>query len=419
MLLPTPTPPQIRSWQRTPLLTQHLYRFTRLLYSLLIIPPQIPLLLIYSLLHLPYHGRSHWSFRYRLTLLIASHLTWALHPGTHPLKDVLSFPARCTIPPLPATQHTCLEVIPPASEDWYTDDALSPHTNTQIGIHKPIQPESCPCFWQWTSTISSPFHHTPPLSHRKIMLYLVSSVVEGHPLLSPIPWRLMPKTLIPIFSVNFRKCVTSKTAFPAALQDAISAFAFLLERGYRAEDISILGDSGGAGIAITFLLYLHKHRFPMPENAILISPVVDLVSKFDGKRKGKGKEEDEREEEERKLMQLDYINNEMCGIASYQYCENRPELRDTLLSPALGNLPHRYTYEGLCRSMVVWGDAEAFGLGIRKFVQNLRRANVKVETVVGKDEVHDFPMYSKADGPEEFYGRVRAFVEGDGEGGYE
>lgn len=94
----------------------------------------------------------------------------------------------------------------------------------------------------------------------------------------------------------------------------------------------------------------------MPENAILVSPFVDLASKFDGRGEG--------EDEEGKLMDLDFMNNAMLGMVGYQYCENRPELRRTLLSPARGNLPDGYTYEGLCRSMVVWGDAEAFGPGM-------------------------------------------------------
>lgn len=34
--------------------------------------------------------------------------------------------------------------------------------------------------------------------------------------------------------------------------------------------------------------------------------------------------------------------------------------------------------------------------------------------MVGKDEVHDFPIFSKADGPYEFFGRVAKFLEGDG-----
>ncbi|KAB8294047.1 hypothetical protein EYC80_009505 [Monilinia laxa] len=397
MRVPSPTIPEIRSWQRTTLLTQHRYRFTRLLYSFFVVLPQIPLVFLSSILHLPYYGRSHWSFKYRASIFIGSHIVWALNPGTQPRKDVLSFPARSAIPKLASGQHAQLEVIPPADENWIQGDAQFPGMNS----------ESCPCFWQWTDGVTSPLHDERPVPERKIMMYFVGGgMVQGHPLNTPLSWRTISKTGVPIFGVNFRKCVTSKTAFPGALQDAISAFSFLLERGYRAENVSIMGDSGGAGIAITLLLYLNKHQFPMPENAILVSPFVDLVSKFDGKGEG--------EEEEGKLMDLDFMNNAMLGMVGYQYCENRPELRRTLLSPARGNLPEGYTFEGLCRSMVVWGDAEAFGPGVQKFAKHLRNANVKVETVIGKDEVHDYPMLSKADGPDEFFGRVRKFLEGDG-----
>ncbi|KAF7890817.1 uncharacterized protein EAF01_010626 [Botrytis porri] len=393
-----PTNSHIRAWQRTSRFTQHCYRVARLVYSLVIVTPQIPLVFLSFLFSLSYYGRPHWSFTYRASLLIGSHLAWSLNPGTQPLKDVLSFSARCSIPKLTDDQNVQLEVIPPVDEHWLKGDAS----------HAIIKPESCPCFWQWTRNLSSPIGDTSsPVSQRKIMMYFVGGgMVQGHPLTSAIPWRVIQKTNIPIFGVNFRKCVTTKTAFPAALQDALSAFYFLLEMGYRQENISIMGDSGGAGIVVTLLLYLNRYRFPMPENAVLISPFVDLTSRFDGKGVG--------EEEEGTLIELDFMNSEMLAMAGYQYCENRPELRGTLLSPARGRLPEGYKFEGLCRCMVVWGDAEVFGLGIRKLVNHLRQAGVKVEAVVGKDEVHDFPIFSKADGSNEFFGRVGRFLEGDG-----
>ncbi|KAF7950327.1 hypothetical protein EAE96_007614 [Botrytis aclada] len=398
MRVPYPTNSHIRAWQRTSRFTQHCYRVARLLYSFLIVTPQIPLVFLSVLLSRPYYGRLHWSFTYRASLLIGSHIVWSLNPGTQPPKDVLSFPARCSIPKLTDDQIVQLEVIPPVDELWLKGDAS----------HATIKPESCPCFWQWTRNISPPVgDSSSPVSQRKITMYFVGGgMVQGHPLTCSIPWRVMQKTNVPIFSVNFRKCVTAKTAFPAALQDALSAFYFLLEMGYRQENISIMGDSGGAGIAVTLLLYLNRYSLPMPENAVLISPFVDLASRFDGKGVG--------EEEEGSLIELDFMNASMFAMAGYQYCENRPDLRGTLLSPARGMLPEGYKFEGLCRCMVVRGDAEAFCSGIKKFVHHLRQAGVKVEEVVGKDEVHDFPLFSKADKPHEFYGRVARFLEGDG-----
>ncbi|QSZ35961.1 hypothetical protein DSL72_007083 [Monilinia vaccinii-corymbosi] len=397
MRVPSPTDPEIRSWQRTPLRIQNRYRYTRLLYSFFIVLPQIPLVFLSSILHLPYYGRRHWSFTYRAGILAASYIIWSMNPGTQPRHDVVSLRARCAIPKLASGQHAQLEVVPPAATQWIQGDAQRSGMKT----------ESCPCFWQWTDATTSPLRDERPVSERRIMMYFVGGgMVQGRPLSSPLPWRVMAKTGVPVFSVNFRKCVTSQTAFPGALQDAISAFSFLLEAGYRAQNISVMGDSGGAGIAITLLLYLNKHQLPMPENAILISPFVDLVSKFDGQGEGG--------EEEARLIKLDFMNNEMLGMVGYQYCENRPELRATLLSPSRGNLPEGYTYEGLCRSMLVWGDAEAFGPGVQKFAKHLRNAGVKVETVIGKDEVHDYPMFSRADGSDEFFGRVGSFLEGDG-----
>ncbi|KAF8860302.1 alpha/beta-hydrolase, partial [Acephala macrosclerotiorum] len=181
------------------------------------------------------------------------------------------------------------------------------------------------------------------------MYFVGGGMVQGHPLRTPFPFTVATTTSIPIFGVNFRKCVTKKTAFPAALQDAVSAFFYLLFQGFLPENISIMGDSGGGGIAITTLLYLNRQKLPMPGNAILSSPFVDLVDDFHS--------DDE-------ALRLDFVNPEMMSMVAHQYSENRPDLRGTLLSPARGELPEGYGFDGWPRTFVVWGEVELFKHGI-------------------------------------------------------
>ena len=64
--------------------------------------------------------------------------------------------------------------------------------------------------------------------------------------------------------------------FPAALEDALAAYRFLLDEGYKGNRIAVGGDSAGGGLTLACLLALRDADDPMPEAAIVLSPWVDL-----------------------------------------------------------------------------------------------------------------------------------------------
>lgn len=65
--------------------------------------------------------------------------------------------------------------------------------------------------------------------------------------------------------------------FPAGLEDAISAYRWLLERGTKPENIVIVGDSAGGGLTLATLLSLRDAGDPLPAGAVLLSPWTDLA----------------------------------------------------------------------------------------------------------------------------------------------
>lgn len=64
--------------------------------------------------------------------------------------------------------------------------------------------------------------------------------------------------------------------FPAALEDALSAYRWLLGQGFRPEDIVLLGDSSGGGLALSTLATLRKEGDKLPCAVVLLSPWADL-----------------------------------------------------------------------------------------------------------------------------------------------
>ena len=67
-----------------------------------------------------------------------------------------------------------------------------------------------------------------------------------------------------------------ETRFPGAVDDATSAYRFLLDQGIRPEHIVIGGDSAGGGLTFATLLNLRELSLPQPGAAFALSPWVDL-----------------------------------------------------------------------------------------------------------------------------------------------
>jgi len=65
--------------------------------------------------------------------------------------------------------------------------------------------------------------------------------------------------------------------FPAALEDSLSIYAWLLENGFSAENIIIAGDSAGGGLSLATTLALRDEGRPLPAGLVLLSPWTDLT----------------------------------------------------------------------------------------------------------------------------------------------
>ena len=72
--------------------------------------------------------------------------------------------------------------------------------------------------------------------------------------------------------------VAPEHPYPAALEDAVASYQWLLDKGYYGEQIIVAGDSAGGGLAMALCMYLKDHKMPMPGGIVAMSPWTDLTA---------------------------------------------------------------------------------------------------------------------------------------------
>jgi len=65
--------------------------------------------------------------------------------------------------------------------------------------------------------------------------------------------------------------------FPAALDDSLAAYGYLLEEGFSPSDVVFAGDSAGAGLCLATLLAIKDKGIALPAAAAVLSPWTDLM----------------------------------------------------------------------------------------------------------------------------------------------
>jgi acetyl esterase/lipase len=119
---------------------------------------------------------------------------------------------------------------------------------------------------------------TPPgVGDGRVLLYLHGG---GYQIGSPATLRHMIALLAGAtqgraLSVGYR--LAPEHPFPAAVDDVLAAYRWLLAGGTDPATITIAGDSAGGGLALATLVALRDAGDPMPAAAVLLSPWTDLA----------------------------------------------------------------------------------------------------------------------------------------------
>ncbi len=92
-----------------------------------------------------------------------------------------------------------------------------------------------------------------------------------------IPYLLGRATKLRCLNIGYR--LAPEHPFPAALENSVNAYKWLLSTGIHSNNIIMAGASAGGGLTIATMLKLKELGLPLPTAGILLSPWADLTCK--------------------------------------------------------------------------------------------------------------------------------------------
>ena len=167
--------------------------------------------------------------------------------------------------------------------------------------------------------------------------------------------------------------------FPAALEDALEAYRYLLDKGYPAEHIALCGESAGGGLCYSLCLKLRQLELPMPGGIIALSPWTDLTAS------GASYEENRKADPSMTAQLLDFFAS--------AYTDDRT---DPLVSPLFGELT------GMPPSLIFVGGDEIMRSDAEELHKKLLAAGCDSKLTVTPDRWHGYLLYGLEEDKKDF-----------------
>ena len=199
--------------------------------------------------------------------------------------------------------------------------------------------------------------------------------------------RLAHGTRTRCLAIDYR--LAPEHAFPAALDDATSAYLWLLKQGIDPSRIIVAGDSAGGGLALSTVLNLCESEEKLPAGIVCISPWTDLsLSGASVQRKAKD----------------DFILGREGLMVNAGYYAGKFDLKSPLISPLFANL------DGLPPLLIQVGSEEILLDDSTRFHEKGLASGVDVTLEVYGGMFHVFQLISILPETKKALGQIAEFV---------
>jgi monoterpene epsilon-lactone hydrolase len=212
----------------------------------------------------------------------------------------------------------------------------------------------------------------PPESEAdKVVLYFHGGgyVIGSSQSHRPIVAKFVKGSGIGALVIDYR--LAPEHPFPAALEDSVAAYSWLLAKGISPGRIVFMGDSAGGGLCLATLLALRDEGIRLPKAAVTLSPWTDLKCTGESLRTNE------------KVDPLTWRES-WTIFSTYYMGDKDPSL--PLISPLYGDL------HGLPPLLIYVGGDELLRDDSIRFAEKAKAAGVEVTLKIGMGMFHCYPV---------------------------
>ena len=188
---------------------------------------------------------------------------------------------------------------------------------------------------------------------------------------------LAERTGCKVFCCAYR--LAPENPYPAAWEDALESYRYLLQKGYEPKHITLCGESAGGGLCYSLCLGLKAQSMPLPGGIITVSPWTDLTAS------GSSYEENKDIDPSMRMEALDFY--------ATSYTADR---KDPMVSPLFGDL------RDMPPSLIFVGGDEIMRSDAQLMHERLLEAGCESQLVVKPDRWHGYLLYGLAEDRDDF-----------------
>lgn len=195
-----------------------------------------------------------------------------------------------------------------------------------------------------------------------------------------------------VIANNYR--LSPENKWPCHLEDCVEAYEAVLEMGYDADRIVLMGESAGGTLVLSLGLYLRDHNMPLPGAIAAFSPCCNQDEGFPSHKEN---------------AKTDY----MLGDAV-----NRPDQLEAVFGKEVSGeilhsdyaSPYYADFAGMPPVFLAASDIEALYDDSVYLYKKLKEEGHAVEMDVQKDVCHAYPMFTQMPEAQNTLDKVFAFV---------
>lgn len=168
--------------------------------------------------------------------------------------------------------------------------------------------------------------------------------------------------------------------YPTQLQETLAGYKYVLSLAQSSNRVVVGGDSAGATLVLSFLLYLTEHvelKHQRPGLAVMISPWVSIVSKNN------------------RNTSSDFLNDKSLELYGCQYIGKRASADDPIVSPGQCKDAEKWAKASPEKGWYfLYGSEEVLGPETRELISLLKSTGTSVDEWEEQGGIHAWPVAS-------------------------